>query len=155
MRLMDFISRENVAPDIKACDKEELLTELVGMLHTCGKIGDPAPLVKSLLEREKIMTTGIGRGIAVPHAISPEVKEQMIILGRVPGGAEYESLDRAPVYFVFLLVGPPEEASIHLKTLARISRLIQHTNFVDAIKKAVTADDILKILAEEDGKHTG
>ncbi|OGF99295.1 MAG: hypothetical protein A3F83_13190 [Candidatus Glassbacteria bacterium RIFCSPLOWO2_12_FULL_58_11] len=155
MRLMDFISRENVAPDIKARNKEELLTELVGMLHTCGKIGDPAPLVKSLLEREKIMTTGIGRGIAVPHAVSPEVKDQSIILGRIPEGAEYESLDRAPVYFVFLLVGPPEEASIHLKTLARISRLIQHTNFVESIKKAVTAEDILKILAEEDGKHAG
>jgi len=125
------------------------------MLQRSGKIGDAAPMLKSLLEREKIMTTGIGRGIAVPHAVSPEVREQTIALARIPGGADFNSLDRAPVYFVFLLVGPPEAASNHLKTLARISRLIQHTNFVESIKKAETAEEILKILAEEDGQHKG
>jgi len=155
MKLMNFVSLPNVAPSLEVKDKEELLVQLVDMLRCSGKIDDPAPLLKSLLEREKIMTTGIGRGIAVPHTVNPAVKEQTIALARIPEGADFDSLDRAPVYFVFLLVGPPEAASSHLKTLARISRLIQHTNFVDSIKKAGTAEEILKILAEEDGKHKG
>ena len=155
MKLMNFVSLSNVAPSLEVKDKDELLAELVQMLQRSGKIGDVTPLLKSLLEREKIMTTGIGRGIAVPHAVSPEVREQTIALARIPRGADFNALDRAPVYFVFLLVGPPEAAGNHLKTLARISRLIQHTNFVESIKKAVTAEEILKILAEEDGQHKG
>lgn len=155
MKLMDFVSYPNVAPSLEVKSKEELLAQLVDMLQRSGKTGDPAPLLKSLLEREKIMTTGIGRGIAVPHAMNQEVKEQTIALARIPEGADFDSLDRAPVYFVFLLVGPPEAASSHLKTLARISRLIQHTNFVESIKMAETTKEILKILAEEDGKHKG
>jgi len=155
MKLMSFVSLPNVAASLEVENKGELLAQMVDMLHCSGKIGDPAPLLKSLLEREKIMTTGIGRGIAVPHAVSPEVKEQTIVLARIPKGTDFESLDRAPVYFVFLLVGPPEATSSHLKTLARISRLIQHTNFVESIKKAETAEEILKVLAEEDGKHKG
>lgn len=152
---MDFVSIQNVASSLKVEDKEELLGLMVDMLCKSGKINQPAPLLKSLLDREKVMTTGIGRGIAVPHAVSPEVKEQTISLARIPGGADFDSLDRAPVYFVFLLVGPPDTANNHLKTLARISRLIQHTNFIESIKKAETAEEILQILAQEDGKHTG
>ena len=155
MRLMDFVSFPNVAPSLEITNKKELLAKLIDMLQRSGKIGDPAPLLKSLLAREKIMTTGIGRGIAVPHAVSPEVKEQTIALARIPDGADFDSLDRAPVYFVFLLVGPLEAAGSHLKTLARISRLIQHTNFIESIKRAETAEEIIQILAEEDGKHKG
>ncbi|HUU26747.1 MAG TPA: PTS sugar transporter subunit IIA [archaeon] len=155
MKLMDFVSPDTVAPSLEVKDKNELLARMVEMLYKSGKITDPAPLLKKLLEREKIMTTGIGRGIAVPHAVSPEVKQQTIALGRIPNGTDFDSLDRSPVYFVFLLVGPPKASENHLKTLARISRLIQHTNFIESIKQAESAEDILNILAEEDGKHKG
>jgi PTS system fructose-specific IIC component len=155
MRLMDYVSPDTVAPDLQVEDKKDLLCKMVEMIYKSGKISDPAPLLKSLLDREKIMTTGIGRGIAVPHTVSPEVKEQTIALGRIPGGMDFDSLDRSPVYFVFLLVGSPQSSENHLKTLARISRLIQHSNFVETIKEAKTAEDILNILAEEDEKHTG
>ncbi|MFH1070210.1 MAG: PTS sugar transporter subunit IIA [Candidatus Glassbacteria bacterium] len=155
MKLMDFVSPGTIAPGLKVRDKEELLSRLVHLLHSGGRIADPEPLLQSLLDREKIMTTGIGRGIAVPHAVSPEVKEQTIALARIPEGVDFDSLDREPVYFVFLLVGPPEASAAHLKTLARISRLIQHTGFVDSIKQADSTGEILKVLAEEDGRHTG
>ncbi len=153
MKLMDFIGPETVAPRLEAGDKKELLARMVEMLYRSGRISDPGPLLRSLVEREKIMTTGIGRGIAVPHAVSREVKQQTIALARIPEGTDYDSLDRAPVHFVFMLVGPPEGSEVHLKTLARISRLIQQTNFVEAIKQADSAEEILRILAEEDDKH--
>jgi len=152
---MDFISEDTIEPELEGRDKTELLGRLVEMLCRAGKIDDPEPLLKSLLDRESIMTTGIGRGIAVPHAMNPDVRELIIALGRIPGGADFESLDRKPVYFIFLLVGPPESAGQHLKTLARISRLVQHSQFVESIKKARDAREILQILAEEDEKHTG
>ena len=155
MKLMNYVCKETIAPELDGKNKSELLNRMVEMLHKAGKIKSPEPLLKSLLERESIMTTGIGRGIAVPHAMSPEVKELIIALGRIPGGADFESLDRKPVYFIFLLVGPPESSSQHLKTLARISRLVQHSQFVESIKKAQDAGEILKILAEEDNQHTG
>jgi fructose-specific phosphotransferase system IIA component len=155
MKLMDYVSPATVAPDLESSDKEELLGQMVALLNRAGKISDPAQLLRSLMDRERIMTTGIGRGIAVPHTISSEVSEQIIVLGRVPRGVDFESLDRAPVYFVFLLVGSPHSSDQHLKTLARISRMIQQTNFVEAIKKAETAEGILRILSEEDEKHKG
>ncbi|MEA1997658.1 MAG: PTS sugar transporter subunit IIA [Gemmatimonadota bacterium] len=152
---MSFISPDTVDSSLDVKDKKELLARLVEMLHRSGRITDPSALLKSLLDREKIMTTGIGRGIAVPHAVSPEIEEEIIALGRIPQGADFDSLDQSPVYFVFLLLGPEKAGDNHLKTLARISRLIQHTNFIEAIKKAETTEEILKILAEEDGKHKG
>jgi len=155
MKLMDFVSEDTIEPELTGQNKGELLSRMVEMLHRSGKIDDPEPLLKSLMERESIMTTGIGRGIAVPHAMNPEVKQLIIALGKIPAGADFESLDRKPVHFIFLLVGPPESATQHLKTLARISRLVQHTRFVESIKKARNARDILRILAEEDQKHTG
>ncbi|MCE5272051.1 PTS sugar transporter subunit IIA [bacterium] len=155
MKLMDFVSPDTVIPDLTGCSKEELLGKMVDCLREAGKIKDTSRLLASLMEREKIMTTGIGRGIAVPHAISAEVQEQLIVLGRAPQGVDYDSLDRAPVHFVFLLVGSPASSDRHLKTLARISRLIQHSNFVESIKKAATVDEILGILSEEDAKHKG
>ncbi|MEA2062440.1 MAG: PTS sugar transporter subunit IIA [Gemmatimonadota bacterium] len=155
MKLMEFISEKTIDPALAGRNKRELLRRMVDMIHRAGKIEDPEPLLGSLLEREKIMSTGIGRGIAVPHAMNPEVEELIIALGRIPGGADFEALDRKPVYIIFLLVGPPESSGQHLKTLARISRLVQHTQFIDSIKQAGNAQDILQILTEEDEKHTG
>lgn len=155
MKLMDFVSPATVILDLDGSSKEELLGRMVQKLLDAGKIKDPSRLLASLMERERVMTTGIGRGIAVPHAISAEVSEQLIVLGRAPRGVDYDSLDRAPVHFVFLLVGSPASSDRHLKTLARISRLIQHSNFIEEIKQAATVEDILRILSEEDAKHKG
>lgn len=155
MKLMDFVSPSTVLPDLEGSDKEDLLRRMVEKLHEAGKIDHPERLLGSLMDRERIMTTGIGRGIAVPHAVSAEVGEQIIALARVPGGIDFDSLDRAPVYFVFLLVGKPDSSDRHLKTLARISRLIQHSDFIETIKQSETTEDILRVLGEEDDKHKG
>ncbi len=155
MKLMDFVCPSCVAADLDVTGKEQVLGRMVGLLADSGRIGDPGKLLHSLLEREKIMTTGIGHGIAVPHAVCEEVKSQTIALASIPDGAEFDSLDREPVHFVFLLVGPPSASSTHLKTLARISRLVQHSDFVQEIKQAATVEDIIEILAGEDGKHAG
>ena len=155
MKLMDFVCPSCVAAALDETDKEKVLGRMVEMLAKSGRIGDPGKLLRSLLERERIMTTGIGHGIAVPHTVCDEVREQTISLARIPRGADFDSLDREPVYFVFLLVGPPSASGTHLKTLARISRLVQHTDFVKSIQQADAEDDILRVLAEEDGKHTG
>ncbi|MBW7995999.1 MAG: PTS sugar transporter subunit IIA [Candidatus Glassbacteria bacterium] len=155
MKLMDFVCPSCIAAELDETDKEKVLRRMVDMLAESGFTEDPAKLLHSLLEREKIMTTGIGHGIAVPHTVCEDVKAQTIALAHIPQGADFDSLDREPVFFVFLLVGPPSASATHLKTLARISRLVQHTDFVNAIKQANAVDDILNILAEEDGKHSG
>ncbi len=155
MKLMDFVCPSCVAADLDVTDKELVLGRMVEMLAEGGRIGDPGKLLDSLLEREKIMTTGIGHGIAVPHTVCEEVKSQTIALARIPAGADFDSLDREPVYFVFLLVGPPAASATHLKTLARISRLVQHSDFIQEIKQAATAREIIEILAGEDDKHAG
>lgn len=155
MKLMDFVSTDSIMPDLEPAPKDDLLSTMVGRLQETGKIGNPRPLLEKLLEREKIMSTGIGMGIAVPHAVSDEVEDLVIALARIPAGTDYDSLDGEPVNFIFLLVGSPNAQTRHLKTLARISRLVQHTQFVNSIKGAASADEILKILAEEDGKHKG
>ena len=86
MKLMDFVSTDSIMPNLEPAPKEDLLSTMVGRLHELGKIGDPRPLLEKLLEREKIMSTGIGMGIAVPHAVCDKVEDLVIALARIPEG---------------------------------------------------------------------
>jgi PTS system nitrogen regulatory IIA component len=150
MKIMDFLCPEAISIDLKAQDKKAAITELVELLGSAKKIKNTSKIIEAALEREKLGSTGIGQGVAIPHGKTDAVTEQVGALGISQKGVEFNSLDGEPVYIIFLLIGPAEVAGQHLKALARVSRLFKDKFFRQALKEAKTLKEIIKIIQQED-----
>lgn len=154
MKIMDFLDKKAVKLDLESIEKEDVLKELVDVLADVHDIGDKKTVVKALVERESLGSTGIGQGIAIPHGKTDKVKELVAVLGISQKGVNFEALDGEPVYIFFLLVAPKDTAGPHLKALAQISRLLRDTYFCDLLKRCKTADEAYELIQrEEDKKH--
>jgi PTS system nitrogen regulatory IIA component len=150
MKVLDFLQIDSVSTDLKSQSKQDVITELCQLLKSNGHIADDQAVVTSLLEREKLGSTGIGQGIAIPHAKCAALNKIVAALGVSKKGIDFDSLDGEPVHVIFLLVAPPDSSGLHLKALARISRLLKDKFFRQALREAKTSDEIQKIIREED-----
>ncbi|MCL2799963.1 MAG: PTS sugar transporter subunit IIA [Endomicrobia bacterium] len=150
MKIMDFLSSDAIITDLKATDKKSAIVELAEVLKDAKKAKKIDEIIEVVLEREKLGSTGIGQGVAIPHGKTDILQEQVGVLGISRKGIEFNSLDGEPVHIIFLLVGPVEVAGQHLKALSRISRLFKDKFLRQAIKDAKTKEDILKIIQQED-----
>jgi PTS system nitrogen regulatory IIA component len=150
MKIMDFLCPEAVNIDLKARDKKEAIAEIVDMLVKAKKIKKPAEIIETVLEREKLGSTGIGQGVAIPHGKTNSLTDQIGALGISQKGVEFNALDGEPVHLIFFLVGPVEVAGKHLKALSRISRLFKDRFFRQSLKEAKTAEEVIKIIEQED-----
>jgi PTS system nitrogen regulatory IIA component len=133
MRLSELLDEDSVIPDLKATDKTEVLEELVEALRKHRPSLDKNALVKVLLERERLGSTGIGDGIAIPHGKFHGVAQPIISFGRSLKGLDFESVDGEPAYLFFLLVAPENSASIHLKALARVAKILKNSTYRKAL----------------------
>jgi PTS system nitrogen regulatory IIA component len=152
MKIMDFLNKKAVTANLKATDKEGVIRELVTLLAGATDIKNREELVKTLMMRESLGSTGIGQGIGIPHAKSASAKELVAAFGVSQKGVDFDSLDGEPVYIFFLLIAPEESAGPHLKALARISRMLKDKYFRELLKKAKDEKEILRIIQEEDSK---
>jgi fructose-specific phosphotransferase system IIA component len=153
MKIMDFLDKKAIAANLKATDKEGIVRELVELLANAGDIKNKEDLVKAVMTRESLGSTGIGQGIGIPHAKTSSVKTLVAAFGLSQSGVNFESLDGEPVYIFFLLVAPEESAGPHLKALARISRMLKDKYFRDLLRKSKDEKDVLRIIQEEDAKN--
>ena len=147
---MDFLCPEAITIDLKAQDKKSAIAELVTMMGNANKIKNTAEIVEIVMEREKLGSTGIGQGVAIPHGKIDTVSAQIGAIGISQKGVEFNSLDGDPVYIIFLLVGPAEVAGQHLKALSRISRLFKDKFFRQALREGATVEEVVKIIQQED-----
>jgi len=154
MRIMDFLSKEAVIPDIKSTKKEDVIKELVDALVNAGSIDrrNQNKLIEDLMARELLGSTAIGQGIAIPHAKSECVNKLVAAFGLSKKGVDFDSLDGELAYIFFLLVAPVDSAGPHLKALARISRLLKDKYFRDNLRACQDKDSIIKVLSQEDEK---
>lgn len=152
MKIMDFLNKKAVTASLKAEDKEGIIRELVELLSKAEDIKNKDELVKALLTRESLGSTGIGQGIGIPHAKSQHVKNLVAAFGLSQKGVNFDSLDGEPVYIFFLLIAPEESAGPHLKALARISRMLKDKYFREMLRKSKDEKEILHIIQEEDSK---
>jgi len=152
MRIMDFLSKDAITVDVKAKTKKDVVAEMVDLLLQSGKIEqqDKEKVIKALLDREELGSTGIGQGIAIPHTKSEAVKEVVAAFGKSNDGVEFEALDNKPVNLIFLLIAPMEASSLHIKALAKISRLLKHKYFRQSLKKAASVEEVVKIISEDE-----
>ncbi|MBU1043669.1 MAG: PTS sugar transporter subunit IIA [Candidatus Omnitrophica bacterium] len=152
MKIMDFLKENAISADLKSTDKEGIIREMIGLLSDAQAIKDKDKIVKILLEREALGSTGIGQGVAIPHGKSAGIKDLVAAFGISRSGVNYDSLDGEPVYIFFLLVAPEDSAGPHLKALARISRLLKDKYFRDTLRGAPDAKSLIKTIRAEDGK---
>ena len=153
MKLLDFLQKERIVPRLNARDKQGVLAELTEILVATGNIRNGREAVQVLLEREKLGSTGIGEGIAIPHGKLKELKDVVAVFGRSVGGVDFDSMDGAPAKLFFLLMAPENSASTHLKALARISRLLKDRAFREELLQAESQDELFDIISREDQKY--
>jgi len=154
MKIMDFLSKKAVTADLKAKKKKEVIAELLDLLIKAGEIKPKERdlLIKTLMERESLGSTGIGQGIGIPHGKSPNVDNLVAAFGLSKEGIDFESLDGEPTYIFFLLIAPEDSAGPHLKALARISRILRDKFFREMLRNAKDEKDIIRIISDEDQK---
>ena len=152
LKIVDFLNEKAVTAHIKAANKEDIIRELVDLLAKAEGIKDKEELVKTLLNRETLGSTGIGQGVGIPHGKTNSVNKLVAAFGICHEGVNFDALDGEPVYIFFLLVAPEDSAGPHLKALARISRLLKDKFFKESLKSLTDEKAILKYLREEDAK---
>ena len=153
MTLMDILSAKSVIVDLKGETKEEIIEELVDALEVGEVITNRDKVLQAVLEREKIMSTGIGDGIAIPHGKSDAVARLAAALGTQKRGVDFEALDGEPAHVFFLLVSPANVSGPHIKALARISRLLKNDDFKKKLIDASSAEDIMAVIESEERNH--
>jgi nitrogen PTS system EIIA component len=153
MKLTDILGPTSVIVDLKGDTKEEIIEELVDSLDGGQIITDRDKVLQAVLEREKIMSTGIGDGIAIPHGKSDAVVRLAAALGTQRRGVDFESLDGEPAYVFFLLVSPANVSGPHIKALARISRLLKNDEFKRRLIAASSAAQVVGIIQAEEAEH--
>ena len=143
-----LISPEVIVMDLKSETKDELLKEMVMILANSGKVRDWEHVYSDVLDREKIMSTGMDKGIAIPHAKSEGVVSCCVAVGIKKSGIDFGSLDKEPSKIFFLIVSPKKSNSPHLQILASISSVVRNKETLDKIFEAKSSEDIYKILLE-------
>jgi fructose-specific phosphotransferase system IIA component len=149
---MEILSANSTIVDLKGETKEAIIEELVDALEVGKVITDKGKVLKAVLEREKVMSTGIGDGIAIPHGKSDAVIRLAAALGTQRRGVEFEALDGEAAYVFFLLVSPANISGPHIKALARISRLLKNDDFKKKLIASSTAEEVISAIEMEEKK---
>ncbi len=155
MKFADFVSREAVRADLTADDKEAVIREMAQALLDAGKIA-PAEyegIIRAILKREELGSTGIGRGVAVPHTKHASVDRLIGTVGVSAEGVDFDSLDGEKVNLFFLLISPPDRPGDHLRALENVSRQLRDETFCKFLKQAKNSDEILQLLDEADNNQ--
>jgi mannitol/fructose-specific phosphotransferase system IIA component (Ntr-type) len=157
MNFADFICKGAIRPQLQAVDKEGVIREMAQALVEAGEIAEEhfEAIVSAILKREELGSTGIGRGVAVPHTKHPTVEKLCGAVAVSEGGVEFASLDGDPVHLLFLLVSPPDRPGDHLRALENVSRRLRDDSFCRFLKQSKTADDIVQLLDEADSNQFG
>lgn len=153
MKLSEILNKDLLILDLQSKNKKGVLEELAGVLVAQRKLPDLERVVEVLLDREKLGSTGIGDGIAIPHGKLRDVGGVVASFGRSKEGVDFESIDQKPTHLFFLLVAPENSAGIHLKALARISRLLKDPNFRKRLMDADNREELYQIISEEDAQY--
>ncbi|WP_319779462.1 PTS sugar transporter subunit IIA [Maridesulfovibrio sp.] len=146
MNITDNLAKDLIVHELKASDKSEVLKEMVSTLKDAGLDVDVENALKVLNDREKLGTTGIGDGIAIPHGKLEGLEEIVVVVGRSSEGVDFESLDMQPCKIFFMVLAPEQGAGAHLKVLAQISRQLKDEAFRQAFIETVDKDELLRLL---------
>lgn len=152
MKLLDFVVPDSIIVDLKANGKEEAIREMVASLRATGQLDDEVveSVIRAILDREELGSTGIGMGVAVPHTRHPTLQRLVGTVALSTNGVDFAALDGDPVDIFFLLVSPQNQPGDHLRALENISRHLKDERFVNFLRQAKTRQDVIDLLEEVD-----
>ncbi len=153
MKLSDIIQEHNIIPDLKAKDKKGVLEELAQVISDHEPSIDKRAIVKVLVERERLGTTGIGDGVAIPHGKLKGVGRPIISFGRSKTGLDFESIDKQPAYLFFLLLAPDNSSGIHLQVLAKIAKMLKSSTFRKRLMEIGTRKELYQAIVGADDEY--
>lgn len=148
MSLLDILDKSCVKANLESLDKTGAVRELADLLHRNRKVAERELVVKDVLNRESKGSTGIGKGVAVPHAKTGAVGKLTLAIGISREGVDFDSIDQKPAHIIFLLLAPPHSSGPHVEALSEIARLITPPGIKEKLKKAATADEIAAVITD-------
>ncbi|MCX8021897.1 MAG: PTS sugar transporter subunit IIA [Syntrophorhabdaceae bacterium] len=152
MKLIDVLKENCILADLKGETKREVIEELVYPLKEMNLIEEVDEAVNVVLEREKLGSTGIGEGIAIPHGKYRGINDILCVFGKSKKGVDFDAIDRKPVYMFFLILTPEDAVNQYLKTLSRISKMLRDPSFKKRLMELDSPKDIYDSIVEEDSK---
>jgi nitrogen PTS system EIIA component len=150
MKITEMLRKEFIIEALTSTTKKDTLEELSQVIFQKNPPYKPQDVVNVLLEREKLGSTGIGDGIAIPHGKLPALDEMVVSFGRAREGIDFNAMDGRPVHLFFLLLAPENSAGLHLKALAKLSRMLKDVNFRSELMQAGSRDEIYRIISDKD-----
>ncbi len=150
MRLTDVLNEDLVNISLTGTNRDECIKELIDKLATARTLKNSDSIFDAVLEREKIMTTGVGNGIAIPHCKHTDSPEFAVCLGIQPKGIDFQSIDKKNVNIIFLLVGPENNPGLHIKLLSRISRLMSNEELRQQLLECKSDKEAFDLIHDEE-----
>jgi len=154
MKFMDFVCHEAIIAQLQAKDRDGVIAELVALLKKARRLGkgNADDITKAVIKRENEASTGMGKGIALPHVKHPAVKEVVAAVGQSGTGIDFMALDKQPVYSIILLISPVDNPDKHLQAMEKIFRHLQQEKFRKFLRQSRTVEQIIDLLQEADDK---
>jgi PTS system nitrogen regulatory IIA component len=153
MKILDYLREEWIVADIQGTDKPSVLLELSSLLVKPCQVASSEELLRILLEREKLESTGIGEGVAIPHGRLKKLKTFLVAFGRSLKGVDFDSIDGKPSHVFFLVMAPENSAVNNLKLLGRIVTLLKDASFKRRLMEAHSQKELFESISEEDEKY--
>ena len=153
MKVSDLLNEKFIIAELKGNEKEDTINELIDLFKGDSRVVDLERVRTAVLEREKIMSTGVGKGFAIPHGKTNAVNDILAAFGKTKRPIEYQSLDNQPVHLVFLLIGKDNLVSTHIKLLSRISRMMNKDEFRAKLIESSSAEEIINIFKKEEENY--
>ncbi len=153
MRICDILRKDKIIPSMKSKFKNDVINELIDLFKDDERVKDVESMREAVHDREKIMSTGVGKGFAIPHAKSNAVTDIIASFGKLDDPVDFQSLDGQPVRLVFLLVGKENLVGPHIKLLSRISRMMNREEFRDSLANAKSVDEIYNLFETEEKQY--
>lgn len=150
MYLYELLDKNSIVMSLKSGTKDDVLEEMVDLLHSTGRIKSRDAVLKAIVDRERIMTTGIGNGVAVPHCKTSAVDRLVAALGISREGIDFQSPDDQPARLIFILVAEENNPGPHVRALARLAKLLSSREVRDALLAARSPEDLLQIVREKE-----
>ncbi|HSP86983.1 MAG TPA: PTS sugar transporter subunit IIA [Ignavibacteriaceae bacterium] len=153
MKVTDILKKEFIISDLKSKQKTDVINELINLFTKESNVLDIEKVRDAVLDREKIMSTGVGKGFAIPHGKTSAITEIVAAFGKTNTPIEYQSLDNKPVNLIFLLVGRDNLVSAHIKLLSRISRMMNKDEFREKLLSANSSEEIFNLFKKEEEEY--